>query len=759
VHLASGRVDVRTLDRVFACDVELTLVVDRTPYPLVFHAGEVKFDGKEALRGDVVLESGGRRLPVSVHIAVDRGHDALMVRAELAAEVAESEHWRPTLALRAELAIEGAPLFVAGVGDVADVADVAGAAAVLAYEPHSLALTSSFGSVDVRVRGDGDAPSPMRVAVTSPVARTDSEPSRADLRLLVGASGSRLFRSIFSARGLETKRVHGRVTGAAPHEHARVFGVDVAGAPCVRTLTDDAGSFELEVPREVVAYYASVEGGRASEPARFVAGTDAALTLDVPPGGDMRVTVTDADTHAPLTARLFFHGIEGTVDPSFGPDYRAAGAGPLIDALRGAATTPLAPGRYRVSASKGIEWSIDAREVTLETAQRVDVALALRHVVPTPGLVGCDLHVHARPSFDTPVTTQDRVLSLVAAGVDFAVPTEHNLIGDYGPALGLLDLTGNLAWVPGVEVTTYSPRIGHFGVFPYPKAPVPPYRSTTAAAILAAARRTDPTRVVQVNHPRMGYGIGYFEVKHFAPGAGHAPPGMTTNFDAIEVYNGYDLGAPERVATVMRDWFALLNSGSHIVGTGSSDAHRIQYNWAGYPRSFVAVGPDADLPGHKLDTNAVVAAIKAGRVTVSSGPLVELTVGDAVVGDTVTTTAEHVRARVRVHAAPWVDVTSVEILVGGKLVRAFPIASRPTYVGPELGTLKEAETRTLRFDDEIDVPINIPSDARTNSTHTSFTWVCAIARGARTMDDVLPFMPFLPFGFTNPIWIRRPLRQ
>ena len=30
-----------------------------------------------------------------------------------------------------------------------------------------------------------------------------------------------------------------------------------------------------------------------------------------------------------------------------------------------------------------------------------------------PGVLGCDLHVHARPSFDAPVTAEDRVLSLV----------------------------------------------------------------------------------------------------------------------------------------------------------------------------------------------------------------------------------------------------------------------------------------------------------------------------------------------------------
>ena len=177
-------------------------------------------------------------------------------------------------------------------------------------------------------------------------------------------------------------------------------------------------------------------------------GTPRDLVLDVSPGGDLHVTIVDADTRKPLTARLLVHGVDGTVDPSFGPDYRASGAGPVIDALRGDVMTPLPSGHYRVAATKGIEWSIDAKVVDIAPGRVTEVELAPRHVVPTPGVLGCDLHVHARPSFDTPVTPEDRVLSLVAAGIDFAVPTEHNIVGDYASALETLDLRARPAQRP-----------------------------------------------------------------------------------------------------------------------------------------------------------------------------------------------------------------------------------------------------------------------------------------------------------------------
>jgi hypothetical protein len=42
------------------------------------------------------------------------------------------------------------------------------------------------------------------------------------------------------------------------------------------------------------------------------------------------------------------------------------------------------------------------------------------------------------------------------------------------------------------------------------------------------------------------------------------------------------------------------------------------------------------------------------------------------------------------------------------------------------------------------VPITLPPGAK---------WVLAIARGERKLDDVLPFMPVVPIGLTNPVWI------
>jgi hypothetical protein len=375
-------------------------------------------------------------------------------------------------------------------------------------------------------------------------------------------------------------------------------------------------------------------------------------------------------------------------------------------------------------------------------------------VVPTPGVLGCDLHVHARPSFDTPVTPEDRVLSLVAAGIDFAVPTEHNIVGDYSSALDTLELRGELLSVTGVEVTTYSKGFGHFGVFPFPiGVPVPPYKHTTMGAIFRAVRAGDPSRYFQLNHPRLPKGIGYFANIGFDPKAPRARIRNRIDFDGIEVYNGYDTERPERVEQVLRDYWALLDFGWRYTATGSSDSHRIQFHWAGYPRTMVTVDPAATVEneGKAVDPLVVVSNIKKGHAVVTSGPMIEFQLASARPGDDVVTTAETIRGHLRVRAAPWIDVTQVEVVVGEvagvtKVVQSFEVPSRPTQLGPEPGTLVEAGDRTIRFERDIEVAVG-PDNG----------WVQVIARGQRRMDDVLPFMPVPPLAFTNPVYIvRRP---
>jgi hypothetical protein len=766
VQPSLGRVTARALDGKSTTPIDLTIVVDGAPRPLALGRLEpLPNDGGLTTTVGIDFEDG--QTTAEIAFVVDAANDALRVELKIADPATLGSH---TVALAANLVTEGKVVFLGGTGEIADTVEASGRVLVIDDEARPFGIVSSRGvlAVTARTAEHGDDPAhlsdaprpPLHLVAASPALDKTTAPggggggARSDLRLVLGGSSIALWRTLQSSGDVKTSRVKGVVTGTK--ERARVYGLDAEGRPQVRATVSPDGRFEVDVPPTVIHWYAALDPTRTSAPILFQPGTPYDLRLDVSPGGELHVRVVDADTNQPLTARLIVHGIEGTLDPSFGPDYRASGAGPLIDALRGEVTTPLPAGRYRVAATKGLEWSVDARTIEITGGHAAHVDLAPRHVVSTPGVVGCDLHVHARPSFDTPVSVEDRVLSLVSAGVDFAVPTEHNHVGDYGPALEALDLSGDLAHVHGVEITTYAPHLGHFGIFPYPMGGgVPPYRNTSVGEIFRVARGDDPTRILQVNHPRLPYGIGYFELAGFKPESGKIPEAMRTDFDSIEVYNGYDITVPSRVDAVLRDYYALLNLGHHYVATGSSDSHRIQYQWAGYPRTMVAVGSvagAASSPASAIDTSVLVAQLKLGHAIVTSGPVIELEAGpsgEAHPGDELIASEDTVTAHVRVRAAPWVDVSSVDLVVGGRTIRTFEVPSRPTKLGPEAGTREEAAARTIRFDQQISVPLG-------GQGGTPRGWFLVIARGARRMDDVLPFMPVSPLGMTNPIWIRAP---
>jgi hypothetical protein len=411
---------------------------------------------------------------------------------------------------------------------------------------------------------------------------------------------------------------------------------------------------------------------------------------------------------------------------------------------------PLPSGHYRIAATKGIEWTVDAQTIDITSGRWALVELALRHVVATPGLIGCDLHVHARPSFDSRVTPEDQVLSLAAAGIAFAVPTEHNIVGDYSTAIERLDLERSFVSVPGVEITTYNPRLGHFGAFPYPRSvAVPPYQNTNFASVVRVVR-ADPQRYFQVNHPRLPGAIGYFDDIGFDPASPRPPPRSRMDFDGIEVYRGFDIERPERVERILRDYWALLDFGWRLSATGSSDSHRIQYHWAGYPRTMVQIEPAAgESVEGPVDPHRVIDNLKRGHAVVTSGPIIDFVLEGAAPGDEVVTGANLVRGHVRVRAAPWVDVSDVEMVageIGGswRIVDTLEVPTRPTELGSESGTLAEAQARTIRFDQDVEIPLGA-KDA----------WVQVIARGKRLMSDVLPFVPVAPLAFTNPVYIVR----
>lgn len=462
------------------------------------------------------------------------------------------------------------------------------------------------------------------------------------------------------------------------------------------------------------------------------------IRLIIPKGGQVWVRLGDL-RGTPMAARIRIIGRLGTQTPNLGPDYVASGAGDAVVTATGEALIPLPPGSYRIIVSHGPEWSIAVSDVVVTEGERPVIDARIEHVVPPRGWIACDFHVHQSPSPDSEVTIEDRVATLVAEGVSFAVPTDHNEVTSYAPGIEAHALE-DFGTVTGVEVTTWEPNFGHFNAFPYPLTPdaphngAPAHMDRTPASLFAELHALRADMLVQVNHPRLEPNIGYFDLTGFDPLTRQATGNYDAGYDLIEVWNGYDLTRPTFVERVFQEWLALLESGFRVVGTGNSDSHPVRYHWAGYPRTYVYA------PDGPRDATKVLEALRAGRVFVTSGPFLEASIDGNLPGSRVTAVDGEVLIDVVVRAPAYIDVEELQVFVGRTLVHTIPIRHARPVVDPSPLSGRDAPP-VLRYSGQLRVPVE--QDAP----------VVVRVRSSTPMDDFFGRRGIIPMAFTNPIFV------
>ncbi len=493
------------------------------------------------------------------------------------------------------------------------------------------------------------------------------------------------------------------------------------GKPALVVRADADGRFRLTLPVGDYHLVVKAPGGEDAADVHVTPGSKQALRLFAPIPGRLEFSVLDSDG-APLSARLIVRGLPPTRDPELGPIEQGSGAQNVLFSRSGTGEVDLPAGRYRVVATHGPEYELAEREIEVDRDNGFALRVVLARTVDTRGWIGCDFHLHAAPSLDSSVSLSDRVLSLLAEGVEFAVPTDHNHVTDYTKSILEHAAVAEIGTTSGVEVTT--PNWGHFNAYPYPSdAPPPPFSGVSPADIFAAIRARAPSAVIQVNHPRMP-GVGYFNRIELNPQTGTAAAdGASFEFDAVEVVNGYDLESQQLIQSNLKEYFALLNAGRRLTATGNSDSHRLVINWAGYPRTYVRVADDNLGKVSALD---VARAVAEGHVVVANGIFLAIAVnGTAGPGDTVT--GRRVTIQMDARAPSWVDLASIELWINGNQESTSPRALKPTPGG------------RLLWEMEVDLKRD--------------SWVVAIARGKEPMSRAFLGRRVLPFSFTNPVFV------
>ena len=535
---------------------------------------------------------------------------------------------------------------------------------------------------------------------------------------------------------------HGKVPGRYSAQGRWIGRRGASGDLVLRTLESTPMRIHYEsqhyglAPAIVTSYLSSaIPTGETLDVQRALAYEPIGDTPAVErPSGTLEVEIRD-EAGRPLAAKLSLRGERGTPDPDFGNDGDESGAGRFVWSGVGRFSRRLPVGNYRVLATAGIERDLASFSAEIRLAGLVRFERRLPRVVTTPGVVAADLHLHQAPSVDADIACSTRVISVAAEGIEFAVASDHYTVSDLGPAVAALTNKGLLAnrliTMSGTEVSTVGHRFGHFNLYPAPANADIAYENTTPRQMFGEMRKLSPNGLIQVNHPRW-HDLGYFHRYRLDPKSGRVPVQFKDDydpgFDVLEIYNGVDAVSEPKTRQVLLDWLHLLGQGHRYTATGNSDSHKLFFVDPGLPRNLIRWGKaSSDSDDLNASPNAIVDAIRRGQVSVTSGPVIDFEILGKGPGETVRGAGNRLPARLRVRAAPWIDVTEVEVLVG-------PQARRVRW-------LPAKKTRDV-----------VRVDAAFDLVLPKKTFVVVVARGERELPNV--FQPKIrPYAFTNPIWI------
>lgn len=453
----------------------------------------------------------------------------------------------------------------------------------------------------------------------------------------------------------------------------------------------------------------------------------------------------------PIPCKAQFIGVNGTKVPNLGPQNRAAGCVDQYHSANGQFRQPLPPGDYEVVVTRGIEFSHLRQTVKLAAGQTATVKGTLKRLVDTRGWVSADYHNHSTPSGDNTCGTDDRLINLVAEGIEFAPTTEHNRFYDWRPHIVRLGLTNHLQTVSGVELTGSG---AHFNSFPFDPVPLTqdggaPVWSTDpriTAATLRDFQKSEPARWIQINHPDM---VANFTDRDGDGRADGGFIGLPLLIDGVETEN-YGMssilsGVPFTVARdtkTGRDavrsqrefvWLQLLNKGHRYVGVAVCDAHSVYGNGTGGWRMYM---PSASDEPAKIDWRENSRHAKEGRSYLTTGPFLQVQTEDGTQpGGTVRATGG-VKLKVRVQCTDWIDIDRVQVLVNGRQEPKlnFTRATHPTWFA----------SGVVKFDRVIDVPLAEDAHLIVVAAGENFDLKTGYGTSAQSR--------IKPIAYHNPIW-------
>lgn len=384
--------------------------------------------------------------------------------------------------------------------------------------------------------------------------------------------------------------------------------------------------------------------------------------------GAVTLTVTDEETGKPVPARvsLVNEQGEGTDIYSMSASNNAVRKG-LVYTTGNECSFEIPQGRYEFYATRGMEWSLGRKTISIGAGGTGRVDLRIRRQVDTRGFIAADTHVHtATMSGHGDATVDERIVTLAAEGVELAVATDHNHFTDYRPAQTRLGFNSFFTPVIGDEISL---AYAHLNAFPFrPDAELPDNHESDWVRLVSDARLKG-ARVVILNHPHyptpQTNALTRF---NFNRASGDRFNGPAFTFDAMELVNSSSpdtIRRPEIQANpvqLLADWFAILNHGEKITGVGSSDTHTVDVP-TGQGRTYIRSSTD---DAAHLDVDELIRNFLAGDTAVSYGIFAEATVDQSRhMGETLRPANRKAEVTLRVAAPDWITPRRAIVFLNG----------------------------------------------------------------------------------------------
>ncbi len=519
-------------------------------------------------------------------------------------------------------------------------------------------------------------------------------------------------RTKLAARGdippLKTGFVQGVVTVAGqPIDGARVIIAEKPGSRGAQSgvidafETRDGGFFQGTVPRG--EYVAEVkvpghlyEGGGSTPLAKpiKVGGSTTVVNFDVPATGYLQVTVTDGVSTQPIASKVSIVGLESAPDPGISENATLATVTANLfgydahekvviyglpqvhftDLSGDTGVFALQPGTYQVVVSHGPRYSVSKQMVTVVPGTATSPQVLTASVVPvvdTTGFISGDFHVHMLQSPDSVVSNQERIVTMLAEGVDFFAASDHDFVTDLTADVAALGASSQIKTTLSQEITYFDS--GHFGAYPFDPANLPDPTSVTGGALdwgdssaaigagypsdgsydlspdaMALLAKGPPYNavVVQANHFNSG-SLGYFRLhgidSTLVPPQSSTPPAQirldpsltnsyTDELTALELWiENSRSQAALALGENLGDWFNMLNNWSSVAGheklrktaTFDSDTHSTTVVQAGGPRNMIA---DTSPSVSAIDPVVAATHINEGRDIGTNAPFVQVSI-------------------------------------------------------------------------------------------------------------------------------------